>query len=148
MHSGVALPIRRRQVPGPLVAVIRGTSVPLPRSRCAPFQEQLLRSLSEKLSLCCPPASPRVLVGYTANTCNNVAHLRAPIPQCAYKRRSLCFDPRGIEAPSNWVSSSLCRGPRYCQSKLTDEIYAEGAVEPRKSCSPMAPSSRMCDGAV
>ena len=28
------------------------------------------------------------------------------------------------------------------------EIYAEGAVEPRKSCSPMAPSSRMCDGAV
>ena len=62
------------------------------------FQEQLLRSLSEKLSLCCPPGSPGVLVGYTANTCNNVAHLRAPIPQYAYKRRSLCFDPSGIDS--------------------------------------------------
>ena len=81
-----------------LVAVIRGTSVPLPPSRCAPFQEQLLGILSENLGLCCPPASPGVLVGYTANTYNNVSHLRAPIPQCAYKRRSLCFDPCGIDS--------------------------------------------------
>ena len=126
--------------PGPLVAVNVAIRPAAPITLRA-LPGMLLRSLSEKLSLCCPPASPRVLVGYTANTCNNVAHLRAPIPQCAYKRRSLCFDPRGIEAPSNWVSSSLCRGPRYCQSKLTDEILCEGAVE-QSRCSPMAPSSR------